>query len=110
IPSKVPPIALKLNDGVRIKLPDSLSLITPYVIQEQGQWFEKEIHFIHEFLEPGMQALDIGANFGVYTLPMAKILGPEGALWAFEPTSTTAAYLSDSLDENGFCNVELIQV
>jgi len=108
--SKVPPIVLKLNNGIRIKLPDSINLITPYVIREQGQWFEKEIHFIHEFLKPGMQALDIGANFGVYTLPMAKILGPEGALWAFEPTSTTTAYLNDSLDENRFCNVKLIQV
>lgn len=108
-PSRPPSTVFEFDDGVRIKVPNSINMVTPYVLQEQGQWFEKEIHFVHEFLKPGMQALDIGANYGVYTLPMAKILGPEGALWAFEPTSTTAAYLSDSLADNGFDNVELIQ-
>ena len=90
-------------------MPDSLDLLTPYVLREQGQWFEKEIGFLGAFLKPGMQAIDIGANYGVYTLTMAGILGPAGTLWAFEPTSTTAACLGDSLTENRFGNVTLVQ-
>jgi len=90
-------------------VPDSLDLLTPYVLREQGQWFEKEIGFLGAFLKPGMQAIDIGANYGVYTLTMAGILGPAGTLWAFEPTSTTAACLGDSLTENRFGNVTLVQ-
>jgi len=56
-----------------------------------------------------MQVFDIGANYGVYTLPMAKSLVSRGALWAFKPSSKTAAYLNGSLAENGFDNFELIQ-
>ena len=107
--SKVPPVVLEFKNGIRIKVPDSINMITPYVIHEQGKWFEKEMQFLDAFLKPGMQAIDIGANYGVYTLSIARILGPEGRLWAFEPATSTKAYLGSSLAENNFENVELIQ-
>lgn len=43
-------ITLTLVDGVRIVVPDSLDLITPYVLQEQQDWFEDEIKFVRFLL------------------------------------------------------------
>jgi len=98
---------LSLVDGTRIVVPDSLDLMTPYVLLEQQDWFEDEIRFVRRLLQPGQQAVDIGANYGVYTLAMAQIIGQAGRVWAFEPATRTARLLAESIAANGFGQVVL---
>lgn len=98
-----------LVDGVRLVVPDSLELITPYVLEEQEDWFEDEIKFLRVALRPGQHVVDIGANYGVYTLSIAHTLGPTGNVWAFEPASSTAAFLSDSVRLNGMSHVTVLR-
>jgi FkbM family methyltransferase len=93
---------LKFSDDIGVVVPDSLDTITTYVLQEQGDWFEEEIKFVRILLKPGQQAIDIGANYGLFTLSMAKIVGPNGRVWAFEPASSTAALLVQSVAANAF--------
>lgn len=98
---------MTLVDGVRVVVPDSLNLITPYVLREQEDWFEDEIKFLRRLLRPGQHAIDIGANYGVYTLSMAKAVGPSGHVWAFEPASSTASLLAEGIAANNFDHVTL---
>jgi len=100
-------VTLEIADGVRVVAPDALNLLTPYVLFEQQDWFEDEIVFLRRFLQPGQQAIDIGANYGVYTLSIAKSVGPTGAVWAFEPASSTAAFLAQGIAANEFTQVTL---
>ncbi len=100
---------LTMVDGVHIIVPDSLNLITTYVLREQEDWFEDEIKFLRLLLQPGHKVIDIGANYGVYTLSMAKHVGPTGRVWAFEPASTTANFLAASITANCFDQVVLEQ-
>jgi FkbM family methyltransferase len=100
---------LAMVDGVKVVVPDSLDLITPYVLREQQDWFEDEIKFLRKILRAGQQAIDIGANYGVYTLSMAGVVGPNGKVWAFEPASTTSKFLAQSVAANGFSQVVLEQ-
>ena len=67
-----------MPDGVTIALPDNLSVISTYVLLEQHDWFEDEIRFLRALIKPGMRALDVGANFGVYTLALAHAVGSTG--------------------------------
>lgn len=101
------PIALALVDGVKVVVPSALNLMTPYVLCEQHDWFEDEVRFLRHLLKPGQKVIDIGANYGVYTLPMARTVGPTGHVWCFEPASTTAGYLAQSIATNGFAHVSL---
>jgi FkbM family methyltransferase len=103
----LPTITLTLVDGVQIVVPNSLDLITPYVLQEQQDWFEDEIQFLRLLLLPGQKAIDIGANYGVYALPMARLVGPEGHVWAFEPAPETARLLAKGITANGFRQITL---
>lgn len=96
-----------LVDKVRVVVPDSLRLITPYVLQEQQDWFEDEIKFLRKLLQPGQNVIDIGANYGVYTLSMAQTVGPGGRVWTFEPASNTASLLAEGIAANGFSQVIL---
>src|ERR1035437_624638 len=98
---------LTLVDGVRVVVPDSVHLITPYVLREQLDWFEDEIKFLRRLLQPGQKVIDIGANYGVYTLSMAKTVGPTGHVWAFEPASNTANLLAAGIAANDFTQIVL---
>lgn len=102
-----PNTVLRIPGDVSVVVPDSLDLITCYVLREQQDWFEDEIRFVRELLRPGQTAVDIGANYGLFTLSIAKAVGPAGRVWAFEPASTTARTLAESLEINGFQQVVL---
>ena len=104
-----PIVTLTLVDGTRVVVPDSLDLITPYVLREQQDWFEEEIRFLRRLIEPGQKAIDIGANYGVYTVSIARVVGPAGHVWAFEPASATANLLAQSIRANGFSQVTIEQ-
>ena len=69
---------LFMVDGVQVVVPDSLDLITPYVLREQLDFFEDELRFVRLVLQPGHKVVDVGANYGVYTLSMAKRVGATG--------------------------------
>ncbi len=101
-------ITVAMVDGVKVVVPDDLKLITPYVLQEQGDWFEDEIRLVRKLAGPGFRALDIGANFGVYALSMARSAGPDGRVWAVEPAADVLGCLARSIAANGFTNVELL--
>ncbi|HXC29853.1 MAG TPA: FkbM family methyltransferase [Stellaceae bacterium] len=103
-------IFIEIKGGVAISVPASPRFLTTYVLLEQEDWFEKEIGFVRRLLRPGMRALDIGANYGVYTASIAAAIGPTGRVWAFEPASGTAAALRRTIARNGAANTTLLQL
>ncbi len=104
-----PGICVRIAGDVQVCVPDDIQLMTPYVLQEQEDWFEDEIKFIRSVIRTGDRIVDVGANYGVYTLTAAKHAGCDGRVWAFEPSADTAAWLSKSLKCNRFGNVEIIE-
>ena len=51
---------------------------------------------------PGMVAYNLGANQGFYALLLARLVGPEGRVVAFEPHPQMYARLVENLVSNGF--------
>ena len=101
-------LSLRMIDGTEIVLPPSLNAITTYVILEQEKWFEKEAGFLASWLRPGMNVIDIGANLGVYSLPIARQVGPDGQVFAYEPASETRRLLNISKKKNRARNLHII--
>lgn len=91
---------VNLATGQRLQVPASLRSLTTYVLLEQETWFEPEMSLMPLLLEPGMHALDIGANHGVYAMEIARCTGT-GHVWAFEPTSEPLQRLRASVVDNG---------
>jgi FkbM family methyltransferase len=83
--------------------------MTPYILLEQGDWFEDEIHFVRKLLKTGDEVIDIGANYGAYTMSMAQVVGASGKVWAFEPASLTALWLRKSVDLNAATQVTVVE-
>ena len=55
-----------------------------------------------DILRPGDAALDVGANFGLYTLLAADLVGSGGQVLAFEPIPKTVRLLQHNIRLNGF--------
>lgn len=61
-------------------------------------------------LRPGMVFYDIGANIGFFTLLAARLVGPHGKVFAFEPEPEVAARLKEHVERNQFTNIMLEEV
>jgi FkbM family methyltransferase len=57
---------------------------------------------IRNFVHPGNVCFDVGANIGVYSAVLARAVGPEGHVHAFEPVPHIRQKLQRNLGLNGF--------
>jgi FkbM family methyltransferase len=69
---------------------------------------EPEWDRLSSWLEPGMVALDIGANVGMYTLRMSDLVGPTGRVIAFEPIQETFNLLARNVSRARHKNITLV--
>jgi FkbM family methyltransferase len=69
-----------------------------------------ETSIVKKEIKSGDTVLDIGANIGYYTLILAKQVGKEGKVWAFEPEPNNFALLKKNITVNNYKNVILEQV
>jgi len=52
---------------------------------------------------------DLGANIGLFSLLAARIVGPAGRVFSFEPDAEVAARLRRNIERNGFSQVSVIE-
>lgn len=67
-----------------------------------GYWEMWLTLFFARLVTPGMTVVDVGANYGYYTLLFADAVGPGGRVIAVEPVPDTAAALTENITLNGF--------
>lgn len=70
-----------------------------------GEFSEVEARIFGQLVPQGGVALDIGANIGAHTLPMARIVGAKGMVVAFEPQRILHQMLCANLALNSLPNV-----
>jgi len=68
-----------------------------------------EVHHAYRYVSDDAVFIDIGANFGYYSVQMAKRMRQKGRVYAFEPNPTTCALLKYNLSLNELKNVEPIE-
>lgn len=81
--------------------------ITPHLAMD-GYWESWITLALARAVRPGAHCLDVGANHGYYTLVMADAAGPDGRVVPVEPTPRLAEMLRQTLDINGFPDVEVM--
>src|SRR5215469_6609330 len=101
---------VRVRGGSTICVPASPTYMTTYVLLEQEDWFEKEVAFVGRVIQPGMRAIDVGANYGIYTSVLARGVGPGGRVWALEPASTTLECLTETIAINSFSQVDVVRL
>jgi hypothetical protein len=70
-----------------------------------GEYSESEVAMMRAFLKTGDVVLDVGANIGDLTVPLAGAVGAQGRVYAFESNPDTFNTLCANLALNGIQNV-----
>ena len=87
-------------DRVLLAVDPSFRSIVTSVLIAEGDWFEAEMEFWRSQLQPGMTAIDVGANVGVYTFSAAQRVGSTGRVLAIEPFSSCVRCLQETCRVN----------
>jgi|SRR5437867_6649655 FkbM family methyltransferase len=73
-----------------------------------GQYSESEIAMMRLFLRDGSTVIDIGANIGDLTIPLSRIVGESGKVYAIESHPENVNVLCANLALNSIRNTKVI--
>jgi len=77
--------ALDLDEGIDLSI---------YLL---GAYEPRTLDAYHRLVRPGAVVFDIGANIGAHAMHFARLAGPAGRVFAFEPTDFACAKLQANL-------------
>lgn len=78
------------------------------LLLSRGEWELAETQIFRSFVRQGMTVVDIGANIGYYSLIAARLVGPTGKVFAFEPSPRNVTFLKRNIAANGYRNITVI--
>lgn len=70
---------------------------------------EETTALFKKIVRPGDVVLDLGANIGYFTILAAKLVGPSGKVFSFEPEPTNFRYLTKNIELNRHTNAFAFQ-
>jgi FkbM family methyltransferase len=71
---------------------------------------EPDLELLEKFLGSGKTMIDIGANYGIFSLTAARLVGEQGRVLAVEPTRATFGILEKNLALNHASNVKAMRI
>jgi FkbM family methyltransferase len=71
--------------------------------------YEPELVYLERILSPGKVFIDVGANFGIYSLVASRLVGERGRVIAFEPSIQSFPVLQKNIALNKQTNVRAIR-
>ena len=80
------------------------------VLAISGVWEPNVTAAFRRLLGPGDVCLDVGAHIGYFTLLASRLVGPDGHVYAFEPSPRNYRALCANLARNGVENVTALQL
>jgi len=80
------------------------------VLAISGTWEPNVTAAVRSALRPGDVFLDVGAHIGYYTVLAAPLVGPEGHVYAFEPSPSSYRLLRKNVELNGLGNVTTVDI
>lgn len=78
-------------------------------IDRYGEFSALESALFRQFIQPGWTVLDVGANIGAHTVELARMVGIDGLVFAFEPQRLVHQVLCANLAANNIENVMAMQ-
>jgi len=90
-------------------LPPKSHGVGTMMIYAVRELYEKELAHLRNFISPGMVVVDGGANYGIYSLAAARLVGPAGRVFSFEPCLESFSVLQKNIGLNCLQNVRLFR-
>jgi FkbM family methyltransferase len=84
-------------------------LIIGRSFEHYGEYSESEVALFRRLVSPQSIVVDVGANIGSHTIPLAQLVGPGGQVVAFEPQRALYLFLCANVLMNNLSNVVCYQ-
>lgn len=78
-------------------------------IEKYGEYSYFETEFLKSLINAGDVVIDVGANIGALTVPLAQKIGPSGYMLAFEPQQFIYYILCGNIALNNLANTHVFQ-
>jgi len=78
-----------------------------YILRDD---YEPDLVALERFLTAGKTFVDVGANYGVFSLVASRLVGPQGRIAAFEPAQKTFSAFERNLALNRITNVQALRL
>lgn len=91
-------LGVRSINGTTVRFPARWSRYYPRSYEPE------KARFLRKHSRPGTLAVDVGAHIGLFSVEMARRVGPGGQVVSFEPNSQTRAVLEQVLDLNGLAD------
>ncbi|TAH01559.1 MAG: FkbM family methyltransferase [Sphingobacteriales bacterium] len=79
-----------------------------YKIFAEGYYEQEVTLLMKNYVELGDTVLDIGANIGVHSLNLSKMVGKSGSVYSFEPIPFLRDKLNRNISLNRFSNINIM--
>ncbi len=79
-------------------------------IELYGEFSELELVLFNQICKQNAVVIEVGANIGTHTMALAKLVGANGRIYAFEPQRIIFQTLCANMALNSITNVEAFQV
>jgi FkbM family methyltransferase len=99
----------KMNVWDRRMRAASLDRLVALGLHRLGWMGRDEAMLLRRLVRPGMQVIDVGANIGLYSLLLARLVEQSGSVLAFEPEPNLFAILRENCASNNAANVTPFQ-
>jgi len=91
----------------RFRVPEDKVLSAYKIRMLTGRYEASTLAVCKKLARPGMTIFDIGAHAGYFTLAFARLAGPDGQVYAFEPHPNTFKLLQSNAARSGLPNMVL---
>lgn len=79
------------------------------IIKDNGVFEKEEISWLDKNVSSGMVCINVGANIGYHTMILSYLVGNNGAVYSFEPSSINFEILKKNIQSKKMNNVLLSQ-
>jgi FkbM family methyltransferase len=97
-------VVSKLENGMQIIINKHDRCVCRF-IRVTGHWDANELKVLNKIVRPGFKVIEVGGNFGCYTLTMAGLVGTTGKVHSFEANPRVSKYLEESVKLNNLQNI-----
>lgn len=91
----------RMRDGFHLYVDPADETVAAHLIVN-GYWEDWIYKVINRLVRPGDHIAEVGANFGYYTLAMARKMGPQGSIVTLEVNPRLASLVKRSVRFNGY--------
>ena len=99
----------RFKDNVVRNISCCLTIIRTIHRNIHGTKFEDDVYVLDKLFSKGSTCIDIGANYGRFTLVMSRLVGANGQIYSFEPGQYSYKVLSSAVKFHRLKNVILVK-